>query len=122
VENDIEASVIFEVMNDRGKQLSQADKIKNYLIYLAYKIEDIELAGKINQCWGSIFKNLMASKRSSEDDFIRYNWIIYTNEYKEYDIHRRIKDTIKLKGNEGNRIKNNIIEKQINDYLDCITE
>ena len=65
VESDAEAGVIFEVMNDRGKPLSQADKIKNYLIYLAYKIDSNGLAEKINRYWGTIFKNLMASKRSS---------------------------------------------------------
>jgi uncharacterized protein with ParB-like and HNH nuclease domain len=44
VESDAEAGVIFEVMNDRGKPLSQADKIKNYLIFLSYKCENEDLA------------------------------------------------------------------------------
>lgn len=117
VESDAEAGVIFEVMNDRGKPLSQADKIKNYLIYLAYKIENIELATQINDYWGIIFKNLMASKRSSEDDFLRYHWIIYTKEYKEYDIHRRIKTKIRLKGANGIKI-----EQEIKNYIKDLKE
>jgi len=117
VESDAEAGVIFEVMNDRGKPLSQADKIKNYLIYLAYKIENVELAKKINNYWGTIFKNLMASKRSSEDDFLRYHWITYTNEYREYDVHRRIKTKIRLKDESGMRVENDKIEKEIVDYI-----
>lgn len=122
VESDAEAGVIFEVMNDRGKQLSQADKIKNYLIYLAYKIENVELAKKINNYWGTIFKNLMASKRSSEDDFLRYHWITYTNEYKEYDVHRRIKTKIRLKDKSGMRVENDKIEKEIVNYITDLKE
>ena len=122
VESDAEAGVIFEVMNDRGKPLSQADKIKNYLIYLAYKIENVELAKKINNYWGTIFKNLMASKRSSEDDFLRYHWITYTNEYKEYDVHRRIKTKIRLKDESGTRVENDKIEKEIVNYITDLKE
>ena len=122
VESDAEAGVIFEVMNDRGKPLSQADKIKNYLIYLAYKIENVKLAKKINDYWGTIFKNLMASKRSSEDDFLRYHWITYTNEYKEYDVHRRIKTKIRLKDESGIRVENDKIEKEIENYITDLEE
>jgi hypothetical protein len=122
VESDAEAGVIFEVMNDRGKPLSQADKIKNYLIYLAYKIENTELARMINNYWGTIFRNLMASKRSNDDDFLRYHWITYTNEYKEYDIHRRIKKEIRLKDENGLRIEDDELEKKVRDYITDIKE
>ena len=122
VGSDAEAGVIFEVMNDRGKPLSQADKIKNYLIYLAYKIENVDLAKKINNYWGTIFKNLMASKRSSEDDFLRYHWITYTNEYRECDVHRRIKTKIRLKDESGMRVANDKIEKEIENYIADLKE
>jgi uncharacterized protein with ParB-like and HNH nuclease domain len=122
VEEDAEAGVIFEVMNDRGKSLSQADKIKNYLIYLAYKTENPELAKQINNYWGVIFRNLMASRRSSEDDFLRYHWIIYSNEYKEYDIHRRVKEKICLKYKNGNKMNSMDIAEQIKDYIDSLRE
>lgn len=122
VESDAEAGVIFEVMNDRGKPLSQADKIKNYLIYLAYKLDNAGLAKKINNYWGTIFKNLMASKRSSEDDFLRYHWITYTNEYREYDVHRRIKKKIRLKDESGMRVEGDKIEKEIENYITDLEE
>lgn len=116
VDTDAEAGVIFEVMNDRGKPLSGADKIKNYLIYLAYKIENKELAETINNYWGDIFRNLMASRRSSEDDFLRYHWIIFTNQQKEYDVHRGIKARIRLKDEAKQRAEPEDIEKQIHVY------
>ena len=40
VEDDAEVGVIFEVMNDRGKPLSELEKVKNYLIYLTGKISE----------------------------------------------------------------------------------
>lgn len=121
VNNDAEAGVIFEVMNDRGKPLSSADKIKNYLIYLAYKVEKEEdrehsLAGDINNYWGEIFRNLMASRRSSEDDFLRYHWIVVTDEQREYDIHRRIKSYIRLKDISGKRVEPDMVEKKVIEY------
>lgn len=116
VDSDAEAGVIFEVMNDRGKPLSGADKIKNYLIYLAYKAENEELANTINRYWGDIFRNLMASRRASEDDFLRYHWIIYTDEQKEYDIHRRIKQRITLKNAAGERREEGELEDKITAY------
>jgi hypothetical protein len=117
VESDAEAGVIFEVMNDRGKPLSQADKIKNYLIFLSYKCENEDLARRVNDYWGEIFRNLMASKRSSDDDFLRYHWIVYKGEPKEHDIHRRIKTCIALKDEDGNRIDHEILREQIDDYI-----
>lgn len=116
VDSDAEAGVIFEVMNDRGKPLSGADKIKNYLIYLAYKVENEELADTINRYWGDIFRNLMASRRASEDDFLRYHWIIYTDQQKEYDIHRRIKERITLKDDSGERRDEGELEDLITAY------
>ena len=46
----------------------------------------------------------MASRRSSDDEFLRYHWIIYTNEYKEPDIHRSLKTKIRLKDDKRDRI------------------
>lgn len=54
--------IMFEVINNRGKQLSQLDKIKNYLLYYA-SVHEAEnglkpLSGKISECWGNILSNL----------------------------------------------------------------
>ena len=52
--------IMFEVINNRGKQLSQLDKIKNYMLYYASVNEDElkSLSGKISECWGNILSNL----------------------------------------------------------------
>lgn len=118
VEDDAEVGVIFEVMNDRGKPLSELEKVKNYLIYLAGRIsygqDTEELVRTINESWKTILKNLSLagmSKNSDEDRFLRLNYII--NNYSEMktivqdkkkisinsqlaDIHKQLKDYFKL--------------------------
>lgn len=99
VGSEVEAGLVFEVMNDRGKLLSQVDKIKNYLIYVAYKKEEPDLASEINISMGEIFRNLMEVPRFEEDDFLRYHWIMYRGEYETElvsDVHRRLKEAYKI--------------------------
>ena len=58
VEHTIEVGVIFEVMNNRGKPLTELEKVKNYLLYIASKLNVAtrnELADDINTTWSSIF-------------------------------------------------------------------
>ncbi|MGF7119334.1 DUF262 domain-containing protein [Methanobacterium oryzae] len=93
VEDNAEVGVIFEVMNDRGKPLSELEKIKNYLIYLTGNIsEDGESSDKrvdnINYNWKSILENLAKSKMSRNDDenrFLRMNFILnFYSDLKNY--------------------------------------
>jgi hypothetical protein len=60
VEKDADAGVIFEVMNNRGKPISEMEKAKNYLLYLAAKLELDEphdLAERINSTWTHILRD-----------------------------------------------------------------
>ncbi|MDP3035687.1 MAG: DUF262 domain-containing HNH endonuclease family protein [Methanobacteriaceae archaeon] len=95
VEDDAEVGVIFEVMNDRGKPLSELEKVKNYLIYLTSKItEDSHSSEKmvaaINNNWKAILENLDKSKMSKNDDedrFLRMNFII--NFYSDLKVYKK---------------------------------
>ena len=61
--------MIFEVTNDRGKPLSELEKVKNYLLYLANKIEgQHDLADIINSTWTEIFHRLMSAELVSMED------------------------------------------------------
>ena len=93
VEDDAEVGVIFEVMNDRGKPLSELEKVKNYLIYLTGKIsEDDQSSEKmvyaINANWKTVLENLAKSDMSrndEEDRFLRMNYILnFYSDLKEY--------------------------------------
>ena len=117
VENDAEVGIIFEVMNNRGKPLSELEKVKNYLIYLTGRISDghaaQDLIKTINESWKIILENLSLagmSKNSDEDRFLRLNYIInYYSDMKTIvkdgkkisinsqlaDIHKQLKDYFK---------------------------
>jgi len=114
VRSDAEAGLIFEVTNDRGRALAQLDKVKNYLMYLAYKGDDQELAELINARWASILKNTSAIDASREDTLLKYHWIARTGQYRESDIHRALKSTLHL-GVER------LLEK-VSEYVDSLSE
>lgn len=76
VAHGIEACLLFEAMNDRGRPVGDFDKVKNHLIYTAYKEKDEDLANYVNEAWGEIFRNLMTieGKGFDEEDLLRYHW------------------------------------------------
>lgn len=116
VEDDAEVGVIFEVMNDRGKPLSELEKVKNYLIYLTGRISNGDdttaLVKTINESWKIILENLSLagmSKNSDEDRFLRLNYII--NNYS--DMKTILKDGKKISINS--QLAD--IHKQLKEYF-----
>lgn len=84
VERAGEVGVIFEVMNDRGKQLTDLEKVKNYLLYCASSLgvsqhSRDELADSINDAWGAILRQLMdvgLGTPANENTLLRSDWLI----------------------------------------------
>lgn len=82
VRSEADAGVIFETMNNRGKPITELEKVKNYLLYLVGKLElrrDHGLANEINDTWTHIFERLMAADLSSvsnEDQMLRAHWLM----------------------------------------------
>jgi flagellin-specific chaperone FliS len=108
VEQSSEVGVIFEVMNNRGKPLSELDKAKNYLMYLASKLEVDEphdLADRVNGTWAEMFRRLMASDLNSsadEDRLLRAHWLmVYNPNPREWSGSDSIKQKYNLKGYHG---------------------
>ena len=95
---ELDVGVVFETMNNRGLPLTKMDMVKNYLVYLASKLGDIQLAKQINIDFGSIYENLMNIDASSvqEDDVLRYSFIIYTGNSGE-NIYQDIKNLLPKK-------------------------
>jgi hypothetical protein len=79
VETAGDVGVIFEVMNNRGKPLSELEKVKNYLLYAASTLSiPHELDRVINDAWAEIFRQLMAAGLTSsadEDQLLRAHWL-----------------------------------------------
>lgn len=91
--DDFNIFVAFETINNRGKQLTNLEKLKNRLVYLT-TLDTISLVpGKIspirktiNEAWGEIYRQLGRNfKKSSngkvsvldDDEFLKTHWILY---------------------------------------------
>jgi hypothetical protein len=80
LEDPAEVGVIFEVMNDRGKALSDLEKVKNFLLYTGTRltVEGHDLGAQVNHAWRNIFERLMAARRGrsrDEDALLRFHWL-----------------------------------------------
>ena len=97
IKDEFDVFVAFETMNNRGKNLSDLELLKNRLIYLTtlYTNEELDAASyknlrnKINEAWKEVYQQLGRNKRPlNDDDFLRDHWIMYfgysRNEGKEY--------------------------------------
>jgi len=72
---DAETGIMFEVINNRGKPLSELEKVKNYLIYCCVKLSAKSLRSSIDEDWSAILRNLNDAKKTStldEGAFLRY--------------------------------------------------
>ncbi len=78
VESDAEVGVIFETLNERGRPLTELEKVKNYLLYLARQLPDSrseDLAKFINKQWSEIFQRLSRLQRAMEERLLRAHWL-----------------------------------------------
>jgi hypothetical protein len=78
VKSHAEVGVLFETLNERGRALTDLEKTKNYLLYLARSIPDRrseDLAGEINSSWAAIFDNLAGHARGLDDQLLRAHWL-----------------------------------------------
>ena len=72
---DAETGIMFEVINNRGKALSELEKVKNYLIYCCVKLSATTLRSSIDTDWSEILRLLNTAKKTSPSDegaFLRY--------------------------------------------------
>ncbi|WP_276412414.1 DUF262 domain-containing protein [Haloarcula halobia] len=128
VEDETESGRLFEVINDRGKELTNLDKIKSYLVYCSARFDDNELSLDIYRNIGEVLENI--TKYGGEDSdietFVRYHWMLFSGELvlarqtnSEYTtVHRRIKH---LEKHASLNQPENDVRDWINSYLDSFT-
>ena len=102
VEEEAEVGVIFEVLNNRGKPLSELEKVKNYLLYLASKLQlPNQLATRVNEAWTNISERLMEAHMTEsvdENQLLRSHWLMaYDFSLSNWDGSRSIKHKYNLK-------------------------
>lgn len=64
-DSNAEVGVMFEVINNRGKHLSELEKIKNYLIYVCVKLNAKRIREDINRRWVHILRYLHEAGKTS---------------------------------------------------------
>lgn len=84
---DFDVFVAFETMNNRGKQLSDLELLKNRLIYLTTLYDDSTLdpasrtilRDTINETWKEVYHQLGRNKDGplKDDDYLRAHWTMY---------------------------------------------
>ncbi|MEL0638614.1 DUF262 domain-containing protein [Marinomonas sp. TI.3.20] len=93
---DAEIGIMFEVINNRGKPLSELEKIKNYLIYFAGRHGISDLKTKVNDNWPILLESLNTADYTSNDDenrFLRVCWLVFAdhNKSKSYHVYDNLK-------------------------------
>ena len=110
VEKEAEVGIIFEVMNDRGKALTELEKVKNYLLYASRSIDVDEsekeaLAQAVNEAWEVILESLTEADLydpADEDQLLHMHWIIqYDPQKKNWNESKSIKRTFSLRAYAG---------------------
>ncbi len=93
-QSESDAIRIFQTVNDRGKDLSRMDKMKNLLFYFSNKYLSEKYDNEINDKFGDIFElyddikmigeeqkiNIISSKQFNEDDLLRHHHICFSEE------------------------------------------
>lgn len=120
VDSDAEVGVIFEVMNDRGKPLTNLEKVKNYLLHTSTSLcMDNDLAKSVNDAWSKILQQLMAADHASnndEDRLLRAHWLShYDPRLRQWGGSRSIKSRFALRDYTGKH-------KELLEQLHCYTE
>lgn len=126
VANELDAGTIFETMNDRGKPITEMDKVKNYFLYVCAKLDApdpirLALSEKINATWTRVFEELMTARISddeNEDQLLRVHWLmIYDYNPNNWQKSRSIKDKFSVKAYDG---KHDELRKALDQYLETL--
>ncbi len=106
VDHPSEVGIVFELVNDRGKPLTNLEKVKNYLLYTAATL-DIEAHSKdtltkaVNDAWADILRRLTAARLASpweEDQLLRAHWIMeYDARAQNWDGSKSVKERFDLR-------------------------
>jgi uncharacterized protein with ParB-like and HNH nuclease domain len=121
--NTNEIGIMFEVINNRGKALSELEKIKNYFIYYATINSRNGLRNKINDNWGSILKYLSqayVTSNEEEDKFLRNCYLVFfsANKGRSWYVYQELKE--KYKAEDKIDIDKKVIE--IEGFIDFIQQ
>ena len=123
--NTKEIGIMFEVINNRGKELSELEKIKNYFIYYATIYGKETLRDTINSNWGMILFYLSkadVNTNDAENRFLRNCYIVFfdASKSKSWYVYDELKDRYKPDLKNLKKINKNI--EQIQNFINFLVE
>lgn len=121
-QNADEAGMMFEVINNRGKPLTELEKVKNYLIYYAIKKQFKGLQDTINVEWGLILKNLAQAHHMADIDnqqLLRSAVIVYFGFRKQESnaAYKKLKEEFSLQ--KGGNVDAHKLKEFVEFLSDC---
>ena len=128
IDDSLDVYVTFETMNNRGKDLSHLELLKNRLIYLSTLLhEDDETKERfrkdINETWKTIYEYLGKNKENPLDDdvFLFNHWVMYfTYDRSQSDVYAEF--LLKKKFTSKNVLCGNISIEDIKAYIDSLSK
>lgn len=116
-----EIGIMFEVINNRGKMLSELEKIKNYLIYYSCKTGYNKLSDTVKRYWPDILKDLSKADKTTndeEDAFLRYTWLVFysSNKQESYHVYETMKINFPVESSNESR------NVQLNNFVLTLSE
>ena len=128
LEKQLDIFIVFETMNNRGKPLSNLEKLKNRLIYLCtlLKVDDDEkrqLRDSINDRWKVVYRylGLTTDRRMDDDTFLQTHWIMYSR-YDRREPEFYAKDIFDKIFTPHNIVDEKIDISTLQSYIDSIAE
>lgn len=128
IDDSLDVYVTFETMNNRGKDLSHLELLKNRLIYLSTLLHESDetksrLRKDINETWKTIYEYLGKNKANplDDDDFLFNHWIMYyTYDRSQSDVYADF--LLKRKFTAKNVINDILTINDIKDYIDSLAK
>lgn len=128
IDDSLDVYVTFETMNNRGKDLSHLELLKNRLIYLStllHKDDETKerLRKDINETWKTIYEYLGKNKENPLDDdvFLFNHWVMYfTYDRSQSDVYAEF--LLKKKFTSKNVLCGNIYIEDIKAYIDSLSK
>lgn len=126
IDDSLDVYVTFETMNNRGKDLSHLELLKNRLIYLSTMMPEDDdtknrLRKDINETWKTIYEYLGKNMDNPlDDDYFLFNhWIMYFT-YNRKESNSYAKYLLKEKFTSTNVLSGKISLDDIKDYIDSL--
>ena len=102
-DDEVNASTVFETLNDRGIGLSTPDLLRNLLLRRAPDTDRDEII----DCWRDV---LEVEGEASVEDFLRHYWLSIHGDVKTRGLYRTIKDEVEVSNTDSLKFSRDLQE------------